>query len=153
MLKGYFEGILTLAAFIALALGVSHPKLRRATEFGAGVLISCAILLPLVDIIKEFNVNFDINSYVENIESEVTDDMIELAFEEGIAEYLATEYGVDRSLILVMADGFDMGKLKAERIYVTLEGEAALLDYKKIEEKVAREFTDGGECEVSLRIG
>ena len=45
-----------------------------------------------------------------------------------------------------------MERLRAERIYVTLSGRAVFLDYKKIEDEVRSEFTNGGECEVSLKI-
>ena len=67
-----------------------------------------------------------------------TDSSIELAFENGIAEYIAEEYAVDTSAVLVNVDGFDMASLRAERIYVTLSGEAILLDYKKIEKELTK---------------
>ena len=62
-----------------------------------------------------------------------SDDAIELAFEDGVAAYISDRYGVERECIKVMADGFSLEKLQAERIYVTLSGKAALLDYKRIE--------------------
>ena len=111
------------------------------------------ILSSLVDILKDIDLNKQIDEYVTDVESIATDDMIEAAFEEGVAKYLADKYRVDVGLIKVMADGFEMEKMKAGKIYVTLCGEAAFLDYKKIENEVAREFTLGGECEVSLSIG
>lgn len=154
MLKEYFEGVMLLLTFVALALGVSHPKLRNATNFSAGVLIICAILLPLIDIIRDIDRKYSVDDLLFDIEySDATDDAIEIAFEEGIALYIADKYGVNKDDVLVMADGFDIGGMKAERIYITLSSKAALLDYKKIEEKIAKEFTNGGECEVSLKIG
>ena len=154
MLKEYFEGVMILAAFFALALGVTHPRLKDSTSFSTGVLIICAIMLPLVSIIRDFDEKYSVDDLLSDIEYEgVSDDVIEVAFEKGISMYIAERYGVSSDNVLVMADGFDMESMKAKRIYVTLSSDAALLDYKKIEEEIATEFTEGGECEVSLKIG
>ena len=153
MLKVYFGDVMYLSVFIALAVGISHPRLKRSISFGAGVLIICAILLPLVDIIKDIDIKIDIEDYLENIETNLSDDALEMAFEEGIREYISGEYKVDKDLITVMADGFDFECMRAERIYVTLVGRAAMLDYKMIESVVEKEFNKEGECEVSLRLG
>ena len=153
MLKAYFGDVMYLSVFIALAVGISHPRLKRPLSFGAGVLIICVILLPLVDIIKDIDIKIDTKDYLENIETNLSDDALEMAFEEGIREYISGEYKVDKDLITVMADGFDLECMRAERIYVTLVGRAAMLDYKMIESVVEKEFTKEGECEVSLRLG
>ena len=153
MLKLYFTDVVYLSAFIALAVGASHPGMKKSTEFSAGLLFICIILLPLVDIIKDIDVRINTEDYLGNIEAEVTDDALELAFEEGIREYISGEYRVDRELITVMADGFDLECMRAEKIYVTLSGKAALVDYKRIEKEVEKEFTKSGECEVSVKLG
>lgn len=153
MLKAYFGDVMYLSVFIALAVGISHPRLKRSISFGAGVLIICVILLPLVDIIKDIDIKIDAEDYLENIETNLSDDALEMAFEEGIREYISGEYKVDKDLITVMADDFDLECMRAERIYITLVGRAAMLDYKMIESVVEKEFTKEGECEVSLRLG
>ena len=153
MLKAYFTDVIYLSTCIALTVGISHPKLKKSISFGAGILFICVILLPLVDIIKDINVKINVDEYVENIDSELSDDALEMAFEDGIREYLASEYRVDKELIVVMSDGFDLECMRAERIYVTLIGKAAMLDYKRIEEIIENEFTKGGECEVSVKLG
>ena len=154
MLNEYFEGVMMLVTFVSLALGVVHPKLKNVTGFAAGILLACAILLPLVSIVRDIDGKYSLDSILNSMEYEdATDGSIELAFEKGIAAYIADKYGVRRDEVLVMADGFDLERIKAKRIYVTLCSRAALLDYKKIEEEIEKEFTEGGECEVSLRIG
>ena len=143
-----------LVSFVALSLGLAHPKFKNATSFCAGVLIICAVMLPLVDIFKEFDGENYINELIEDVQyGDYTDDMIESAFECGVAEYLADTYRIDVACIQVMADGFDMETMRAQRIYVTLSGTAVFVDYKKIEEEIRREFTNGGECEVAVKIG
>lgn len=152
MLREYFTEIIILMTFAAILLGIAHPKLKGATSYSIGVLMICVILLPLVDIIRDFDTKSMFDSINMDLEYDITDDMIEASFEEGISEYIAQKYGVDKSCVSVMADGFDMERLRAERIYVTLSGKAVFLDYKKIEDEVRSEFTNGGECEVSLKI-
>lgn len=154
MLKEYFIGLLWLVAFISLALGVVHPKLKSATGFCAGILLICSIMLPIVDIFKDFDSDYYINELIEDVEyNAYTDDMVELAFESGISKYVADKYGVEENDVYVMADGFDIESMTATRIYVTLSARAALIDYKKVEEDIKNNFTNGGECEVSLKIG
>ena len=153
MLKVYFTDVMYLSIFIALAVGISHPRLRKSTSFGAGVLFICIILLPLVDIIRDIDVKINTEDYLENIDTGFTDDALETAFEEGIREYISSGYHVDKELVTVMADGFDLEYMRAERIYVTLCGKAATLDYKRIESVIEKEFTNEGKCEVSLRLG
>ena len=153
MLREYFSEIIILMTFAAILLGIAHPKLKGATSYGIGFLIICVILLPLVDIIRDFDVNSLFDDAFGDIDYDATDSAIELAFEDGVAEYVAGEYGVLRECVSVNADGFDVSSLTAKRIYVTLSGSAALLDYKRIESDLEKEFTKGGECEVSLKIG
>ena len=154
MLKEYFGGVLALCALISVALGVAHPRLKRTVSFGAGILIISAIMLPLVDIIRDFDAGDAISDIFEGIEFEdKTDSSIEIAFEEGIAEYVAATHGLEVGCVDVRVDGFDMESLRAERIYVTLSGKAALIDYKRLEAELRESFTSGGECEVSLNIG
>ena len=153
LLEAYFCGIIILCAFVALAVGISHPRLRGAVNVGAGILILSAILLPLVDIIEDIGVKARDIEYTYNTEAELSDDTIEEAFELGIGEYISSKYGVDKSLVAVMVDGFELSSMRAERIYVTLSGAAAMLDYKAIEAELGRDFTKGGECEVSIKIG
>lgn len=112
-----------------------------------------AILLPLVDIITDYDVNYVLDSIAGGVDYELSDSAIELAFEDGLAEYVAKEYGVDRESVMISADGFDISTLTAKRIYVTLSGKGLLLDYKRIEADLSAQFTQGGECEVSFELG
>lgn len=153
MLKEYFVGAMSVTVFIVILLGVSHPKLKSVTSLGVGVLVICAILLPLVDIIKDIDIDKTLDGIFDGVDYTATDSAIELAFEDAVASYIAQKYGVTAECVKVRADGFDIGTLTAQRIYVTLSGEAILCDYKKIEEEIAVQFTAGGECEASVDFG
>lgn len=153
MFKEYFGELLTLCVFISVALSMAHPRLKRTISFGAGILIICSVMLPLVDIFCEFDADEVFEKILIDIKYEgATDSSIELAFEEGIAKYVAEAYEVDEGSVSVSADGFDISTLRAERIYVTLSEKAIYLDYKRIEREISERFTSGGECEVSINV-
>lgn len=153
MLDEYFSNLLTLCVFVSVALGVSHHRMKKTASFGAGVLVICAIMLPLVDILSDFKPNDELNDLFGNINYDATDNAIELSFEEGIAKYIALKYEVDRECVLVNADGFDLETLRAERIYITLFDKAVWIDYKSLEGDIEKQFTQSGECEVSINLG
>lgn len=153
MLKEYLVGILSACTFFAVLSGVAHRKFNAATRFGVGILMICVIMLPLVDIFANFDAYSALEELIGDVGYDSTDSMIELAFEDGVRRHLADKYSVDPECISVRADGFDMEKLKAHRIYVSLSGEAVYLDYHRIERHVEDEFTEGGKCEVSLNFG
>ncbi len=146
-------GVLGALTFISLLLGVVHPSVKKATSFAAGILVICTVMLPLVDFIRGFDFDFTADSLFGELDYSATDSAVELAFEDGIARYVAEKYGVDKECISVRADGFDIGSLRAERIYVTLSGSGVLLDYSEIEKEISYQFTYGGECEVFYDIG
>jgi hypothetical protein len=153
LLREYFIGIIGLCVFFSLVVGASHPRAALSVRFGAGILAICAFLLPLVDIIANLDIDKTLDGIFDDVDYNATDSAIELAFEDGIAQYLAHEHGVERECISVRVDGFDISSLCAERIYVTLSGRAALLDYKSIEAELVERFTHSGECEVSIGLG
>ena len=153
MLKEYFVGAITLSLLIALTVGVAHPRLRNAVLFGGGVLLVCGILLPIIDILRDFDADKTLDGIFDSIDFDATDSAIELAFEDGVAEYIADSYGIPYECVSVRADGFDIGSLTAERIYVTLSGKGALFDYKRIENDIGEEFSPSGYCEVYISFG
>ena len=153
MLREYFISTVGVALAISLALGITHPRLKKATAFSFGALMICAVLLPLVDLFGNFDIDKTLNGIFDDFNYEASDSAIELAFEDAIAQKIADDYGVPKECVLVRADGFDIGSLSAESIFVILSGEAVFLDYKRIAAEVALDFTRGGECEVSVNIG
>ena len=153
MLEGYFVSVLYVSLIGVILLSLTHQRVRGVTSFGVRAVMICAILLPLVDIIRDFDADSLLNEVLGDIDYTVGDSAIELAFEDGVADYVAQSYGVARECVTVMVDGFDIGSLSAERIYVTLYGRAALIDYKRVEKEVRETFAPSGECEVSISLG
>ena len=152
MLREYFADVLGIALIASFALALVHPRLGGITRFGAGILVISVVLLPIVNIFGDLNIKNTLDDIFDGVGYDGSDSAIEIAFEDGVAEYISDKYRVDRQFVRVNADGFDISTLTAERIYVTLSGRALLLDYKRIESEVAEEFTVGGECEVLFEL-
>lgn len=154
MSDGYFKGALVLCVFASLLLSVAHPRFKSVTNICAGILVSFAIMSPLVVIIRDFNIDDVLDGVIGDADiGDMTDNAVELAFEEGTAEYIASRLGVDPSLVSVNVDGFDMESMKADRVYVTLRGAAITADYKRLEKEIEDRLTKGGKCEVSVSFG
>ena len=60
MLREYFIGVMLLVTLISVALAVVYPRQKSATVFAAGVILICAVMLPIVDIINENGFDFRI---------------------------------------------------------------------------------------------
>lgn len=154
MLEGYILGTLKIFSFAAIALNLVHPRQGKATRFVIGVVLISAIMLPIVDIVDE-NDRFLINdSFWESLgDNEVDDATVKEFFERGIEEYIANECGVAKESVRVSADGFDIASLKAARIYVSISSGGAFVDYRALEDKLEKEFTNGGDCRIELLVG
>ena len=153
MLKEYALLVLKLSAFVGIAINLAHPKQIKMMRFALGIILISAIMLPLVDIIGENPVDFITFTKLDDLEVEANDEAVESAFEEGIGKYICTKYSLLPSEVKVNADGFDFSVMRADRIYVTLFGKGVYIDYRRLEDEIAEEFTRGGTCEIELNIG
>ncbi len=154
MLNEYIKAVIKLSVFASVLLLIGHKRTKKTAVFATGMILLVAIMLPLINIFNNIDGINDFNFDLDNIVSgDVSDAVIEQSFEKGIGKYIADEYGVDEECVLVLADGFDISVMRAERIYITLSGMAVFLDYKRIEADVRAEFTNGGKCEVRLDVG
>ena len=153
MLNEYAITVLKLSLFVGVALNLAHPKQEKVIRLSLGIILLSAVTLPFVDIIADNGLNLDLILPDEGIDVEVSDDAIEEAFEDGIREYICSSYGLSSSDVKVMADGFDLSSMTASRLYVTLSGKGAYVDYRALADHLAEEFTRGGECRIELDIG
>ncbi len=155
MLNEYMIGIMKLSVFASLMVGISHDRMKSVTKMTMGVLVISVVMLPIVDIIKGFDIEKSLG-FLDN-DAEIGDqggELAESAFEEGISEYISSEYGIPRDRITVNVDGFSLEEMRAQRVYASLTlKDAANIDYRRLERLLALNFTNGGECEVSLIVG
>ncbi len=149
MLEEYITGVIRLAVLASVLLSVAHERVKGAVRLGIGILMISAIMLPIVDIIEGFDIN-NLDFSVTDADAGERPDLIELAFEEGIARYIAEEYGAAAE---VDAVGFEPQTMLAERIDVVLTEGYASADYRVLSQDIADKFTDGGRCSLDIVIG
>ncbi len=153
LLKEYVLSSVTVALFSSVMLSLSHKKNNKTAACCVGVIIISAIMLPFVDIIKEVDLKGDLEFEAEPSIDVTGEEALRTSFEAGISRYVAEHYNAPVNSIKVNADGFSVESMRAESIYITLDGKGMLLDYRRIEEDVAKQFTSGGACEVELNVG
>ena len=144
----YIFACIALAFISAILYHVSHTALRESARLAMGVLLlSFAVapigaLLPPAFDLEIPKVNFEGGAYIE---------VTEEAFCRGIAEALSDEYSVGSDCFIVVCQGFELEKMTAECVSVTLTGRAALLDYRAVREFVLS-AVNIKECEVEVEI-
>ena len=153
LLKEYAIIVLKLSLFISIALNLSHPKQERVMRISLGIILLSVIMLPFVDIIVDNGFKLKLPEVSGDVNTEMSDDVIEVSFEDGIRKYICASYDLADCDVRVMADGFDLSSMTAERLYVTLSGKGVYIDYRGLSDHLAKEFTRGGECRIELNIG
>lgn len=151
MLSEYIVSVIKIVAFGAVLLSISHTKMKKSTSLVMGIVIVSAIMLPLVDIMGDKGMDFPTFDDYEN--PEIRDESIEVAFERGLREYISSTLDVEPSSVDVFVDEFEFSTMRAGRIYVTLSGKAIYADYRELESRIEKEFTNNGECEVKIIVG
>ena len=152
MFKEYFLSVMSVLLVSMALMTFTHGKVKRISKIAIGIVVSSVIMLPIVDILLNKELTFDL--FFENdSEGNLNDEEIERAFEIGIEKYISNYCDIDPTSVCVLVDGFDMSSMRAERIYVTLKKEAMLIDYRKLEDVVEENFTNGGRCEVEFDVG
>ena len=150
-MKDYFIGIVVTMA-IAVAFGaIAYGGKRDGwIKMAFGVLITYSVLVPILSIAPEEE---EITVPRQDI-SDFTEDYIDVcenAYADGVRQYIADRYALDKQDVSVTVYGFDFDSMRAERIKVILSGRAALADRHGIEERIEAEGL--GRCEVEIRIG
>ena len=152
------EYLLTVAV-LSCAVGVLEylyypSRARDAAAICASVILIHALLspvlsfasslpdgLPPLDTLVPSDIPFD-DTYEKTAEE---------AFREGIRKFVCANYGLSAEDVSVSVEGFDITKMTAKRVKVTLSGTASLSDHRGMEA-----YLNGlslGECEVRIRIG
>lgn len=148
MVSEYAISVVRFLVLAGMLISLSHIKTKQSVSFAIGVLIVSAIMLPLVDILRSNEPIFPEVDVSGNVE--INDASIEVAYVDGIEKYVADRLGVPLTDVEVRIDGFDISTMLAERIYVTLSGDAIYCDYRALREEIGREFTKEGRCEVRI---
>jgi hypothetical protein len=81
------------------------------------------------------------------------DEVSERAFCEGVAKYVWQVSGIDREQVRVLVYGYDAQEVKCENIKIILGEGGALVDHRRLRERVLSEIMNGkGECTVEISV-
>lgn len=154
MLREFLIGSIKLSVFIAGALHFSHDKQTKMMKISLGIVFISAIMLPIVDIINENGFDFEntisgCDKDFENVSGEIEKEI----FERCIADYISSEYSLDKDFVKVRVEELDFSSMSAGRIRILLSGKGVYIDYKSLANDIESEFTDGGVCEIELVVG
>ncbi len=153
MLKEYVMSSVSITLFSSIMLSLSHKKNNKTAACCVGIIIISAIMLPFVDVIGGIDISGDFEFGTDSSIDMSGEEVLKASFEEGISRYVAEHYSTPIESVKVNIDGFDAEYMQADSIYITLDGKGMLLDYRRIEDDVAEQFTNGGRCEVELNVG
>ena len=125
----------------------------KASRAALGVILLSVTVIPVVDSIDAVG-SVDLSALFEDVEMSVGEDVFyktaEEAFAEGIRKMICDEFDVDADNVVVRVFGFELEKMRAEKINVILSGTAAYIDSRAV---VARVREGGlGECEVKIEF-
>lgn len=147
----YFYSLMITALLVSVFSFVSYKDGERASRFAFGVIMTAAVLIPLIRIIP----SVDFHGVIEEIKAEASGNPIysercEEAIENGIKKAVCEEFSFSEGSVAASLSGFDFENMRAEKINITLRGKAVFADLEKIEKYVAG--LGLGDCEVSVEL-
>ena len=125
----------------------------EAEKTAIGIIVAFAIISPIITVVGDIDIDKALDSLSGgSYETDADPSVIaEDAFADGIARAVADKFSLDKDNIRVKIIDFDMEKMRARQIKISLVGAAALADYRGIEG-----YVNGlgmGECRVEIEIG
>ena len=145
----YIFGCIALAFISAVLYHLSHTSLRESVRAAMGVVLLLFMLSPIASLISGvLDVRLPSGDFTFG---ESYTAVTEEAYCKGIASALRDEFSAPGDCFYVYCDGFVFETMYSKKVYVTLTGKAALLDYRAVREFVINSVETGG-CEVEIEI-
>ena len=153
-MKAYLISVVLISVIVSLA---SHflggTEVARYGRLGLSVVLLWAVISPLSELCRTLPEipDFSLPSVEEGEDAPLYAARAEAAFCDGIAAAIAEKFSLQKVQISVIAEGFDVSRMRAARVRVLLKKEAILADSFAI-----ATFVEGegfGECEVEIEIG
>ena len=152
----YLGMLIAIGAVVAFSGFISYGGEADKTVKGAlGVIMLSVLVSPLLSILGSLP-ELDIDGLFDtpNEDIKVEDSLYYKTAEEnfclGIERLLESELDVEADDIRVYTEGFDMTKMRAEKITVILSGKGVVAEYHRVVEIIEGEGF--GECEVKLEF-
>lgn len=148
----YTVSVFSICAFVGLLSLLCYGS-GGTEKTAVSIIAAFVIISPIVTAIH--TVNFDSVLDIFSDGGYETDAdctaVAEEAFATGITKAVAEKFNFYEKEVRVKITNFNMEKMSAEQIKITLCGSAALADYRGVEEYV--DSFDMGECRVEIEIG
>ena len=151
-MEEYLASVFAVSA-VAVILGIlSYRKGDGINKFAFSVLVMYVTLTPISAVVEELRaVGENITVTLPEIGEGEYGESLREAFCLGVAEYICSELSLDEREVSVSVVDFNIEKMTAALIKVTLCGRAAFADKIRIENLVADAGL--GKCEVQIEIG
>lgn len=152
-MREYLLGIFLLVFLLGVCRMIGYKSEDDVgVRFAFAVLVIYTVLTPALNgdfnigkpDIKDFEI--DVSDYSEDYKKVCRE-----AFTKGVHTLICSEFSLDGEDVRITVDGFDIERMRAERITVFLSGRAALADNKRIEKYIFE--NELGECDVRIELG
>lgn len=123
-------------------------------KLAMGIMLLSVSVLPIASVVVDtVSAGGEIFSDVEfpNTENSEYQKTAEQAFCDGIKKLVKEEFTVAENELDVAVFGFDVTKMRAEKIKIILSGSAVHSDFRSLRARI--EELGLGECEVELDVG
>ena len=153
-MKAYLISVVLICALVSLAshfLGGTEGA--RYGRLGLSVVLLWAVVSPLSGLLRALPQlpDFALPPITEGEDPPLYAARAEEAFCEGIRAAVSEKFSLSEEKISVRTEGFDVEKMRAERVCILLKGSAVLADSFAIAAFVEGEGL--GKCEVEIEIG
>lgn len=150
-MKEYALSVFAICAICGLLSLLCYGS-GRAERSAVSIIAAFVIISPMVVAVKNIDLDTALDSLTGgSYETDADCSVVaEEAFAKGIRQVVADKFLLDREEIRVRIMDFNMEKMRAGQIKITLSGSAALADYRGIEE-----YVNGlgmGVCRVEIEI-
>ena len=149
-MKEYLITLLVVSAAAAICGELTYRSADGGYRFAAGILVAYAILSPLSEVIESFRIEDFIVIGDAELEDSEAYEAARDAFCLGIEQAVCQEFSISEDNISVFVSGFDVRRMRCERITVFLSGKGIFTDYERI-----KSFVGGlgyGECMLEAEI-
>jgi hypothetical protein len=144
-----------VSALVGICSYVSYGKGEdRVLKSVMAIIMLYVTVNPLASLAEELlssDLSFQISGDTDiSIEDTDFHENTELAFAQGIKQYVCQQFSLSHEEVSIKIFGFDSIGMKAERIKVVLKGSAAYADHRAIAAKLNE--CKLGNCEVELDV-
>lgn len=154
-MREYLLSVAAVSVVCAACTLISYKGVNdKGTKIALSILLLYSAATPAIAFVSGFS-----DLTLDAPETELPDASLEDslyytaardAYAEGISRFVCDEFSLESACVAVQVYGFDLQRMRSEKIKIFLSGRAISADTRRI--KAAVEGLQLGECEVELEI-